>query len=348
MPAFTFLNGLLTEPQQRAAGMPTREAYGRALLELARDRPEIVVIDADLGKSTFSVLFGQAYPDRYFELGVAEQNMMSVAAGLAKAGKIPFATTFAVFASGRAFDQIRVGIAQPKLNVKLVASHAGLTVGEDGKSAQAVEDLAIMCSLPGFTVVVPADAQDTALAVAAAVNTDGPFYIRTSRSATPIVTEPGFPFVIGKASRLREGGDATIIANGVMVRAALDAAEMLAAQGVACRVLNMATLKPIDKKAIVQAAVQTGAVVTAEEHLQHGGLGSQVAQVLSKHYPTPLGMVAVQDRYGQSGKPAELMQLYGLTAADIVRKVQVTLRQKARIHRRGGVLGSREQASVFV
>ncbi|MBI4496805.1 MAG: transketolase family protein [Chloroflexi bacterium] len=317
--------------------MATREAYGRALVEIARDHPDVVVVDADLGKSTFSTLFAQAYPERYYELGVAEQNMMSVAAGLATCGKIPFATTFAVFATGRAFDQVRVGIAQPKLNVKIVASHAGLTVGEDGKSAQAVEDLALMCALPGFTVVVPADAQETALAVAAAVATPGPFYIRTSRPPIPLVTEPGYCFTVGKAATLREGDDATIIANGVMVQAALVAADLLADQGVECRVLNMATLKPLDRKAIIRAAVQTGAVVTAEEHLQHGGLSSLVAQVLSVHRPTPLGIVAIQDRYGQSGKPAELLRLYGLTAADIVRKVRRVLRQKARSLHRNGV-----------
>lgn len=335
LPDFDFLKGLLADPQRRAVGIATREAYGRAMVELAATRPNVVVVDADLGKSTYSYMFREKFPERFFELGIAEANMISVAAGLARAGKIAVATTFAVFATGRAFDQIRVGVAQPKLNVKIVASHAGLTVGEDGKSAQAIEDLALMCALPGFTVIIPADAQEAAQAVAVALDTPGPFYIRTSRAVTPIVTPSGYEFVLGKASRLRDGGDATIIANGVMVQAALEASDILARDGVDTRVLNMATLKPLDTKAVLRAAIDTGAIVTAEEHLKHGGLGSAVAQVLGEHFPTPLGMVAINDSYGQSGKPAELLALYGLTAQDIARKVRLTLRRKTRMLRMG-------------
>lgn len=339
MPGFAFLEPLMADAAKRAAGLATREAYGRAIVELAAVNPDIVVVDADLGKSTYSTYFAQAYPDRFFEMGIAEANMMSVAAGLAASGKIPVATTFAVFATGRAFDQIRIGIAQPHLNVKIVASHAGLTVGEDGKSAQALEDLALMTSLPGFTVVVPSDALETAQVLTAAIATKGPFYIRTSRPATPILTDPDVPFVLGRARTMRRGSDLTIIAIGVMVAPALEAAARLAEQGIEARVLNMATIKPLDRMAVVRAAYQTGAIVTAEEHLEHGGLGAAVSQVLTRHYPAPLRMVAVRDEFGQSGKPNELMKLYGLTADDIVRQAHLALRQKARFSERSGAVG---------
>lgn len=334
MSGFTFLEPLLASDARRAAGLATREAYGKAIVELAARYPDIVVVDADLGKSTYSLYFSKEYPYRFFELGVAEANMMNVAAGLAAAGKIPVATTFAVFATGRAFDQIRVGIAQPHLNVKIVASHAGLTVGEDGKSAQALEDLALMTSLPGFTVIVPSDAVETAQAVEAAILTNGPFYIRTSRPAMPVLNDPAQPFVIGKARQLREGSDVTIMANGVMVKEALEAADTLKKDGIAARVLNMATVKPLDVRAVIRAIRETGAIVTAEEHLEHGGLGAAVARIVARKGGASLQMVAVNDKFGQSGKPAELMKVYGLTAGNIVKKAKLALQQKAR--RRSG------------
>ena len=326
--AFQFLQALFADPQKVAAGYATRDSFGNALMELGADHPNLVVVDADLGKSTKSINFMQKYPDRFFRVGVAEQSMMNVAAGLAAAGKVPVATTFAVFATSRAFDQLRVSIAQPHLNVKIVASHSGMTVGEDGKSAQAIEDLALVCALPGFNVVVPADSVETAQATAVAVNTNGPFYIRTSRPATPFIYDPEHRFQLGKADQLREGKDATVIACGVMVKAALDAADLLAGQGVSVRVLNMSTLAPLDTEAILAAAEETGAIVTAEEHLAQGGLGSLVATVLAEQRPTPQEIVAVRDRYGQSGKPAELLKEYGLTAADIAAKVQQAIARK--------------------
>lgn len=336
---FAFLNELLAS----GASLATREAYGRAMVELGIENPAIVVVDADLGKSTYSLNFAKAYPDRFFELGVAEANMMNVAAGLAAAGKIPVATTFAVFATGRAFDQIRVGIAQPHLNVKIVASHAGLTVGEDGKSAQALEDLALMTSLPGFTVIVPSDAVETAQAVEAAILTDGPFYIRTSRPAIPVINDPRTPFVIGKARQLRDGHDLTIIANGILVKEAIDAARTLERDGISARVLNMATVKPLDWRAVIRAVRETGAIVTAEEHLDHGGLGAAVARIVARMGVAPLQMVAVHDQFGQSGKPAELMKLYGLTADGIVAKARLVVRQKAKL---AGGASKRERAFV--
>ncbi len=326
---FDFLNAVFADEKKIAAGMATRDAFGYALVELGKSVPDLVVVDADLGKSTKSILFLAEYPDRFYRCGVAEQAMMSVAAGLAACGKIPVATTFAVFATSRAFDQLRVGIAQPHLNVKIVASHSGLTVGEDGKSAQAVEDLALVCALPGFNVVVPADSVEAAQATAVAVHTDGPFYVRTSRPVMPFIYNPNdYRFELGKAHQLRDGKDATIIACGVMVKTALDAADELKSKGVSVRVLNMATLAPLDGEAILAAAEETGAIVTAEEHLIQGGLGSLVATVVAQHRPTPQEFVAIENRYGQSGKPAELMKEYGLTAADIVAKVERVIARK--------------------
>lgn len=322
------IRDLLSDPARVTAGMATREAFGLALLELGGFDEDVVVVDADLGKSTFAVLFGQKYPERFIECGAAEANMMGISAGLASCGKIPFASTFAVFATSRAFDQLRVSIAQPKANVKVVASHAGLTVGEDGKSAQAIEDLALTCALPGFTVIVPADAIETVQAVEAAYRIEGPVYIRCGRAPVPFIHNAEYRFEPGEAHTLREGLDATIIACGVMVKPALDAAETLAAEGVSCRVLNMATLKPLDEAAVIKAATETGAVVTAEEHLEHGGLGSLVSQTIVRNHPAPMEFVAVKDVYGQSGKPAELMKAYGLTADDIARAVRSVIARK--------------------
>ena len=305
-----------------------REAYGRTLLELGRANPEIVVLDADLSQSTMTKYFMAEFPERSFDCGIAEQNMMGIAAGLAASGKTPFASTFAVFAPGRCFDQLRMSIAQPKLNVKIVATHAGITVGEDGTSHQAIEDLSLICSLPGFTVVVPADATETAGAVRAAAASDGPFYIRLCRPRLPLVHTEDYRFNLGKAVTMRQGKDATIIAIGVMVAPALEAASELEHDGIDCRVLNMSTLKPIDEAAITRAAAETGALVTAEEHLEQGGLGSTVARVVARNQPVPMEFVAIKDTYASSGKPAELLQRYGLTTKDIAQAVRAVITRK--------------------
>jgi len=305
-----------------------REAYGKTLLELGMENQDIVVLDADLSQSTMTQFFAREFPERFFDCGVAEQNMIGIAAGLAASGKIPFASTFAVFAPGRCFDQLRMSIAQPELNVKLVVTHGGISVGEDGTSHQSIEDLALICSLPGFTVIVPADAIETAQAVETAATNYGPFYIRLSRPKLPLVYDEGYRFKLGKAVTMRQGKDATIIAIGLMVKAALEAAQNLEGEGIDCRVLNMSTLKPIDEAAVLKAATETGTIVTAEEHLQHGGLGSMVAQVVAQHQPVPMELVAIKDTYAKSGKPAELLERYGLTAKDIEQAVKSAIKRK--------------------
>jgi transketolase len=305
-----------------------REVYGRTLVELGQENPDIVVLDADLKPSTMTRYFEKEFPDRFFEVGIAEQNMIGIACGLAASGKIPFASTFAVFAPGRCFDQIRVSVAQAKLNVKIVVTHAGITVGEDGASHQALEDLALIFSLPGFTVVVPADAIETAQAIRAIAAHNGPCYVRLCRPKLPLVYDTNYRFEIGKAVAMKSGTDATIIAIGVMVAPALQAAEQLSQEGIACRVLNMPTLKPVDEEAVVKAALETGAIVTAEEHQEHGGLSSIVARIVAKHHPVPMEFVAIKDVFGGSGKPAELLQKYGLTAKDIVAAVLEAVKRK--------------------
>lgn len=306
----------------------SREAYGQTLVALGKENPDIVVLDADLSKSTRTIYFAREFPQRFFDCGIAEQNMMGMAAGLAASGKTVFASSFAVFATARCFDQLRMSIAQPRLNVKVVATHGGITVGEDGFSHQAIEDLALACSLPGFTVVVPADAIETAQVIRVAAGTPGPFYIRLSRQSTPLVHSNGYQFTLGKAVSIRQGFDATIIANGVMVATALDAAESLSLQGIECRVLNMPTLKPLDAEAIILAARETGSIVTVEEHLQQGGLGSRVAQVVVQNQPVPMAFVALHDAYTHSGKPEELLELHDLTPAGIEKAVKSALLKK--------------------
>jgi transketolase len=305
-----------------------REAYGKALLELGMENHDVVVLDSDLSRSTMTAFFAREFPERFFECGIAEQNMIGIAAGMAASGKIPFASTFAVFVPGRCFDQVRMSIAQPGLNVKLVTTHGGVSVGEDGTSHQSIEDLSLICSLPGFTVIVPADAIETTEAVKAAAATLGPFYIRLCRPKLPLVYGEDYQFKLGKAVMMRQGGDATIIAIGLMVRAALEAAIELAREGIYCRVLNMSTLKPIDEAAIIKAAAETGAIVTAEEHLEHGGLGSLVAQVVAQHKPVPMEFIAIKDTYAKSGKPSELLERYGLTEKDIERAVREVMKRK--------------------
>jgi transketolase len=306
----------------------TRETYGKTLVELGRQNKDIVVLDADVSPSTMTNFFAREFPDRFLNCGLTEQNMIGIAAGLAASGKIVFATTFVVFVVCRCFDQLRLCLSQPNLNVKIVATHGGIIVGEDGSSHQAIEDLALCCALPSFTVVVPADAIEAAEAVRVAASEYGPFYIRLSRPKTPIVYHEGYHFTLGKAVTMRQGKDATVIAMGIMVAKALEAADILARQGIDCRVINMHTLKPLDEAAVAKAAVETGAIVVAEEHLAQGGLGSRVAQAVSRRKPVPMEFVNLGDRYAVSGKAEELLQRYGLTARDIEESVKSVVKRK--------------------
>ncbi len=306
----------------------TRETYGKTLVELGRQNKDIVVLDADLSPSTMTSFFAQEFPGRFFDCGLEEQNMVGIAAGLAASGKIVFVSTFAIFASCRCFDQLRLYLSQPELNVKIVATHGGITVGEDGSSHHAIEDLALYCALPGFTVVVPADAIEAAEAVRMAANTYGPFYVRLSRPKTPLVYHEDYHLTLGKAVTMRQGRDATIIAMGIMVAKALEAADVLARQGIDCRVINMHTLKPLDEAAIIRAASETQAIVVAEEHLAHGGLGSRVAQAIARENPAPMEFVNLGDRYASSGRAEELLQKYGLTAGDIEEAVKSVVKRK--------------------
>ncbi|MDR7402963.1 MAG: transketolase family protein [Armatimonadota bacterium] len=308
----------------------TRDAYGQALVRLGERDPRIVVLDADLSKSTKTAEFAKRFPDRFFNVGVAEQSLIGTAAGLALGGKIPFASSFAVFATGRAFEQIRNSVCYPRLNVKIAATHAGLTVGEDGASHQSVADVAVMRALPHMTVVVPADARETEQAVEAAAEYNGPVYLRLGRLALPALLPEDYRFQWGKAVTLREGGDVSLLANGVMLGAALEAAEELARRGVQARVLNVSTVKPLDREAVLAAARETGALVTAEEHSIIGGLGSAVAELVGEEYPVPLARVGSSDTCGDSGAPHELLRKYGLTADGIVRAAGEVLARKRR------------------
>ncbi|MBH43117.1 MAG: transketolase [Chloroflexi bacterium] len=305
-----------------------REIFGATLVELGDERADIVVVGGDLNKSTFANLFGHKFPERFFDLGPAEQNMMSLAAGFASSGKTVFASTFAVFATGRPYDQIRTSISQPHLDVKIVATHAGIMTGEDGVSAQGIEDLSLMCALPGFTVVVPSDGPETVQAVRAAASTYGPFYIRLGRPSIPIIHSDNYKFQIGKAEIVQDGKDATIVACGIMVKAAIDAADSLSREGISCRVLNMATIQPADTEAILSAARDTGAIVTAEEHLKHGGLNSVVSQIASEMHPVPIESVSLNG-YAESGKPEELLKKYGLTETNITNSVRKVISRKS-------------------
>ena len=290
----------------------TRQTYGETLIEIAEDFPDIVVLGGDLNVSVFTHLWRDRYPERFFDFGPAEQNLVGVGAGLAASGMIPFVSTFSVFGVGRPFDQLRVLVSQANLNLKLVCTHAGILTGEDGMSAHGIEDLSLICSLPSFTVISPSDSLETLQAVKTAARTEGPFYIRLSRAATPVVHDEDYKFNLGQAERMREGQDVTILATGVMVSVSLDAADLLASEAVNARVLNIHTIKPIDQAAIIAAAQETGALVSAEEHYIHGGLGSIVAQVAGQNHPVPLEMVALQG-YSESGKAEELMVKCGLT-----------------------------------
>lgn len=300
------------------AKIATREAYGQALVEIGADIKDVVVLDADLSGSTKTAGFAKEYPKRFFNIGIAEQNLMGTAAGLATCDKIPFASTFAVFGSGRAYEQIRNSICYPQLNVKVAVTHAGLTVGEDGATHQSVEDLALMRALPNMTVINPADAVEAKKAVKAAALYNGPVYLRFGRLPVEVIFDEDYEFKIGKGKVLREGSDVAIIATGIMVGEALKAAELLKSDGINAMVVNIHTLKPIDEEIILKAA-ECGAIVTAEEHSIIGGLGSAVAEVLSEKKPTPIKRVGIKDQFGQSGKPEELLELYNLTAKDIAK-----------------------------
>ena len=306
----------------------TREAYGSALAEFGADS-RIVVLDADLSKSTKTDTFKKKYPERFFNMGIAEGNMMATAAGIASCGKVVFASTFAMFAAGRAFEQIRNSICYPRLNVKIGATHAGITVGEDGASHQAIEDIAIMRAIPNILVLSLSDAVETRHAVKAAIEHDGPVYLRLGRLAVPVLyDETNFKFELGKGIIASEGSDVSIIATGLMVHTALEAEELLKAEDINARVIDIHTIKPIDRDIIIKAAKETGAIVTAEEHNVVGGLGSAVAEVLAQNCPAPLKMVGVQDKFGKSGKPDKLLEMYGLTAKDIARNVRDVLQLK--------------------
>lgn len=307
----------------------TREAYGKALAALANTNENVVVLDADLSKSTKTADFKAVAPERFFNMGIAEGNMMGVAAGLSTCGKVPFVSTFAMFAAGRAFEQIRNSICYPKLNVKVCATHAGLTVGEDGASHQAIEDISLMRSVPNMVVINPADDIETEAAIKAVAEMEGPCYVRLGRMAVSRVNdETNYNFVIGKGITLAEGNDVAIIATGIMVEAALEAKEELAKEGINARVINIHTIKPIDEELIIKAAKETGVIVTAEEHSVIGGLGSAVAEVVSENCPVPVLRVGVKDTFGESGKPNELLEKYGLTSKDIVNKVKKALELK--------------------
>ena len=303
-------------------GKPTRDAFGEALRDLGSENASIVVVDGDVNNSTRTEWFAKAFPDRFFNVGIAESNLVGVAAGLAASGKIAVAASFAAFLLCNAYDQIRMGVAFPHLNVKLVGSHAGISIGEDGPSQMGIEDVALACSLPGVVVIVPCDEHQTRAATRAMVAYDGPVYLRTGRPGFPVVYEADTPFEIGKANQLRGGDDVTIVANGLMVAAALDAAEQLAGEGIHARVLDMATVKPLDTDAVIAAARETGGIVVAEEHLHYGGLGSVVAMTVAREQPARMAFVDLDDTYAQSGTAEELLETYGLTGGRIAEEAR--------------------------
>lgn len=302
--------------------MATREAYGKALVELGKKYDNLVVMDADLSGSTKTAVFAKEYPERFFNMGIAEQNMYGAAAGLAVSGKIVCASTFAMFAAGRAFEIIRNSIGYTHANVKICATHAGITVGEDGATHQTFEDIALMRTIPGMTVINPSDGVSTAKLLEKAMEIDGPCYVRLGRSAVPVFYDESADFEIGRGKTVRDGSDATVIATGIMVNEAVMAAEELKKQNIDVRVVDIHTIKPIDRDIIIKAAKETGAIVTAEEHSVIGGLGSAVAEVTAAEAPVKMRFVGQHDVFGESGKPEELKQKYGMTAADIVKAVR--------------------------
>jgi transketolase len=310
-------------------GAATRDAFGDALKEFGAKNDRVVTVDADVGNSTRTEIFALAYPDRAFNVGIAESNLVGVAGGLAGCGKIPVVASFACFLMNNAFDQIRMSVAFPHQNVKLVGTHAGISIGEDGPSQMGIEDVGLACSLPGVVVVVPSDAACTSAATHAVLSHEGPTYLRVGRGKVATIYANGIQFELGKAIQLRDGSDATIIANGLMVAGALDAAKKLEEQGMKVRVLDMHTVKPLDVAAITRAAKETGAIVVAEEHLHHGGLGSVVAQAVCENHPVPMEFVDIGDRYAESGDPQGLLDKYGLTAAAVTQAVTKAVNRKS-------------------
>ena len=310
-----------------AEKIATREAYGNALAELG-EKYDFVVMDADLAAATKTSTFKKKYPERFFDCGIAEGNMISVAAGIATTGKPVFASSFAMFAAGRAFEQIRNSVGYPHLNVKIGATHAGITVGEDGATHQCLEDIALMRTIPGMTIINPADAVEARAAVEAALNIDGPVYLRFGRMAVPVINEADAKFEVGKGVQMKDGSDVTIVATGIMVNMALEAAATLEAEGISARVINIHTIKPLDKEIVVKAAKETGAIVTAEEHNIIGGLGSAVAEAVCEACPVPVTRVGTNDVYGHSGKVPPLLEMYGLTPANIVAKAKEAIALK--------------------
>ena len=301
----------------------TRESYGNALKELAEEFPQLVVLDADLAAATKTGIFKKAYPDRHIDCGIAECNMVGIAAGLASVGKIPFVSSFAMFAAGRAYEQVRNSVGYPQLNVKIGATHAGITVGEDGATHQCNEDLALMRTIPGMVVMCPSDDVEAKAAVRAALEYQGPVYIRFGRAAVPVINDkPDYKFEIGKGTVVREGSDVTIVATGICVDSALGAAERLAAEGVSAEVVNICTIKPLDEKIIIDSARKTGKVVTVEEHSVIGGLGSAVCDCLSANLPTPVKKIGMQDVFGESGSASALVAKYGLDAEGVYKSVK--------------------------
>lgn len=305
----------------------TRQGYGEAIIELGSENPNIVVLDADLAKSTTSCNFKQLYPERFFDCGVAEQSMMGIAAGLAASGKICFTGSFAIFATGRAFEQVRNAIAYSNLNVKICPTHAGITVGADGASHQSIEDISLMRSIPNMTVLVPADYSEAKKAVTAAAMKDGPVYVRLGRSPLPEIYDEKMDYEIGKADILKKGKDVSVIAAGEMVSVAIEAGKALAKEGIDAEIINIRSIKPIDRETVIKSAKKTGAVITAECHTVLGGLGSAVCETLSENYPVPVSMIGIRDRFGQSGDPAELLEYYGLSSLDIQQKAKQLIKR---------------------
>ncbi len=306
----------------------TRVGFGTALLELGAERDDFIVMDADLAAATQTGMFKKAYPERFYDCGIAEQNMVSIAAGIAATGKKVICSSFAMFAAGRAFEQVRNSIGYPHLNVIIGATHAGISVGEDGATHQCNEDIALMRTIPGMTIINPADETEAKLAVRAALDHDGPVYMRFGRLAVPVVFGDDYNFEIGKGVELKEGTDVTIIATGLMVKEAMEAYDLLKAEGISARIINIATIKPLDKEIVLKAAKETGAIVTAEEHSVIGGLGSAVSEVLAEEYPVPVVKLGVYDRFGYSGPAPKLLDEFGLRAVNIVEKAKKAISMK--------------------
>ncbi|MFM2125099.1 MAG: hypothetical protein RL328_1550 [Acidobacteriota bacterium] len=309
-------------------GAATREAFGKALVEVGRKNPNVVALDADLSKSTYSTYFAQQFPERFFECGIAESNMVAIAAGLASSGKIPFASSFSAFVLTKGFEQLRVTAAFPNVNVKIVGTHSGISIGEDGPSQMSVEDLSLACSLPGFTVLCPADEVSMSALIHAATDHVGPMFIRAGRAKVPVVYSADQKFTIGKAIQLTDGADVTLIATGLMLAEALRAAETLAVDGIHARVLDLHTIRPLDRDAIAAAARETGAIVVAEEHMVDAGLGVRVAQVVAETHPVPMEFVGIHNTFAESATPEQLLDKYGLIARDVTAAARRVLARK--------------------